>query len=226
MSEKIKLRTSFEETPNGFPLGIAIKTVRTQQRHTGFVLIPSDSKNPKLAHFGWKNLYHYQNFENGYAFSWLDFLPQSTIVPILTKLITISKKQPISIPYGIINSGASNFDEEGAFLPDKSVQGDSLTCATFVLCILENYGFKIINRDTWHITEEDKLWQKNILADLEKYLNRHFFDMQMAAIGKFPRFRPEQVVGACCYFDFEPLDYDATQKAAQEVLNELDRLGC
>ena len=50
--------------------------------------------------------------------------------------------------------------------------------------------------------------------------------IQRENVGKVPRLRPEQMVGACCIFDFELVDYDSANNAAEIVNQQLASLEC
>ncbi|MDA3439637.1 hypothetical protein [Acinetobacter bereziniae] len=225
MQDKIQLSNNVNAIPENSMLGLVIRNIDPDrnQRHTGFIYLKNEL--PKLAHFGWKDHFIYQDYKPDYAFSWLNFLPERTALPIIAELELLAKQNPFFAPYGIVNKGGTKF-ENGALIKNPMIEGDSLTCSVFVLCLLEQFGFYIINRESWEITNEDTIWQNNILNKLEGALSPEYMKIQRENIGLVKRFRPEQIVGACCIFEFEPVEYNDACEAAKIILQRLDSLQC
>ena len=96
----------------------------------------------------------------------------------------------------------------------------------FVNCIFEQSGFPILDLETWQTNEQDKEWQTKILDALDGKLSPEFMRIQRENVGNVPRLRPEQMVGACCIFDFELVDYDLANSAAEIVNQQLASLEC
>lgn len=207
------------------PLGLIIKNIdpSRQQRHTGFIYIKNQI--PTLAHFGGKDYFRSETNIQGYAMSWLDFLPERTANAIITELELIAKNLTFKAPYGIINEGGTEF-HEGVLIKNPNTEGDGLTCAVFIICLLEQFDFPLIDRESWELTNEDKRWQEWILNLLEGRLNPEYMKVQRENVGLVKRFRPEQVVGAGCIFDFVPVGYTDACRAAEIVLEQLDVLRC
>lgn len=114
----------------------------------------------------------------------------------------------------------------GSFHSTPNTEGDSLTCSVFVNSIFEQSDFPILDLETWVTNAEDTEWQSKILDKLEGTLNPEFMKIQRANVGKVPRLRPEQMVGACCIFDFELVEYNRANIAAAGVVAQLDLLEC
>lgn len=222
MENRIVLSVNWNDKPEGKPLGLIIKHINKDQRHTGFIF-PDVNDNPVLAHFAWHKDFRKNSNIGDYAMHWLKFLPERTIIPIIMELCLI--KEVNNIPYGIINTEGIKF-VDGSMVPVCDNKGDSLTCSTFVLCILEQFSFPIIDRETWEIMEDDIEWQKGILQSLECCLSENVMNMQLDAIGKFPRVKPEQIVGACAIFDYQPVNYQDACQAGLIVIKKLQELNC
>ncbi len=208
--------------PEGKPLGLIIKHINKEQRHTGFIF-PDTNDNPVLAHFAWHKDFRIDYKLGDYAMHWMKFIPERTIIPIITELYRISNVN--NIPYGIINNKGTKFIE-GKMIPKIDSEGESFTCSTFVLCILEQFSFPIIDRDTWEITDNDIEWQKNLLQVLECILSKDIMEMHLNAVGKIPRIRPEQIVGACSIFNYQPVSYQDAYQAGLLVIKKLNELNC
>ena len=222
MEELIILSKDWDSKPEGKPLGLIIKNLTGEQRHTGFIF-PDATDNPVLAHFWWHKDFKIVHNIGNYAMHWLKFLPERTVIPIITELYRIHNIN--SLPYGIVNMGGITF-RDGNMIPTSNNNGDSLTCSTFVLCILEQFAFPIIDRETWEITDNDMEWQKDILQNLESVLPKNIMDIQLNSIGRFPRISPEQIVGACAIFNYNPVSYEDACKAGALVINKLQELNC
>lgn len=226
----INLRNDFTDRKETDNFGLIIKHIdeTLNQKHTGFIFSNFNECETTLAHLAFKNDYRLEKNKttlDGYAVLWLDFIPERTAVPIKVELMALGISGDIKLPYGITNEGGTKF-EQGSFVPNPLVRGDSLTCATFVLCVLEQFGFSVINRESWEHNDEDTKWQADIVEILEKYLQPYFHEIQKENIGKVIRIRPEQVVGACGIFDFSPVEYDEACKAGEDVIQKLIKLGC
>ena len=222
MENKITLSVDWNDKPEGKPLGLIIKHIKPaqDQRHVGFIF-PDVDNNPVLAHFAWHKDFRETSNVGDYAMHWLQFLPERTAIPIIMELCRI--KEVNNIPYGIIHKEGTKF-VGGNMIPTCHNQGESLTCSTFVLCILEQFAFPIIARETWEIPEDDIKWQKDILQALEGLLSKDIMNMQLDAIGKFPRITPEQIVGACAVFNYTPVNYQDACQAGLIVIKKLQEL--
>ena len=235
MNSKVQLIKDISSKPKSSQLGVIIKNVAPQQNHTGFIFVDNDAF--VLAHFGWHETYFFQKKadSDGYAMSWFDIeqLPERTLVQIINELEQITKNPKISesgvfgfqAPYGIVNHGGSRI-LDGKFYGTPNTEGDTLTCSVFVNCIFEQSGFPILDLETWQTNEQDKEWQTKILNALDGKLSPEFMRIQRENVGKVPRLRPEQMVGACCIFDFELVDYDSANNAAEIVNQQLASLEC
>lgn len=187
-----------------------------------------------LGHFGWKNYYLHQ-YENTnevreehkdyHAIHWLGFMDRENAIPIINVLKLIDKR--IDAGYGI-TYGKPTFDEvDGRFIKDPTLQGDSLTCAVFVLCILEQFEFHIVDRESWIINEDTEKWQDDVIEMIQQYppfAKPDFLEIQKSNVGKFPRFRPDQVFGASCLFEEDSIKHEQACKAGAIVLKKLEDL--
>lgn len=243
-NDKVHLVINISEKNPNSALGLIIRNISSNQRHTGFVLFDSNLQPScyMMAHFGWHKQYHYEKWDivKNYAMYWIDFdvIPESTALHIVTELSLIAKKSTeaetqtstifqINASYGIANTGSTKL-KDGVFTENSDKSVDGFTCATFVNFIFENCGFPILDLSSWEINEEDKLWQKTIMDMLlnsnKLSFTHEFIEFQKSQIGQIPRIRPEQMVGACCVFDMEPVNYQTANDAGDIVLKKLDTL--
>ncbi len=240
MTERIHLIKNVSAKDEKSLLGLIIQNTNVErtQKHTGFIFIKD--KSPILAHFGSNELffYHEMTSDDEYAMFWLDIeqMPEKTAIPLINELEQITKNESskcrkngyfFPANYGIVNLGGSKI-QGGNYIPNPRVLGDSLTCAVFVNCLFEQFDFPILDMSTWEISAEDSIWQQNIVDRLENsnVFSPKFIEFQKLNIGKVPRIRPEQMVGACCIFNFELIDYFSANEAGEVVNQKLDILGC
>ena len=239
MNTKIHLTKDISIKDEQSLLGLIIQNTNEErtQRHTGFIFIKNEV--PFLAHFGGNQLvfYHEMSIEDKYAMFWLDIekMPERTAIPLIAELEEISKNQPshhqngfsFSANYGIVNLGGGKLSN-GNYIPNPIVNGDSLTCAVFVNYVLEQFDFPILDLTTWKSNPEDIAWQKHIVHILgkSKAISAKFLEDQMNAIGLVPRIRPEQIVGACCIFDYDLINYSTANEAGEIVKQKLAALDC
>ncbi|MGL6559306.1 hypothetical protein ACSZNH_21980 [Aeromonas dhakensis] len=227
--KKISLYKVEDNLPNETILAIVITgehvTRNAGQRHAGFVV----QANEKL----WLYDLAYHNYirqielKPGYAYVDNDFLDQYSAQAIATYLSIIYHENKGNLPYSIKwDHDGKYFDENtGKYL--KTEPGDGLTCATFVLEILKSYGFDLVETSTWEITEENTIWQENIIKGLKENIPSAKNDLtqQLPYVGKSPRFKPEEVLGAAGCYEETPLCYDMVSSASNQVIHELKRLG-
>lgn len=220
--EKYKLPPNQEDSDC---LGIAIRQSKTnsQKKHIGFVFIDKDSKKSMFAHLA-DDYYCQENKLRGYGILWLDFLSERNATIIITQLKLLSVKGiDIKSIYGITNSGGTLI-ENGEIIKNPNTDSDSLTCSTFLLCILEQAGFEIIDRSTWIINSEDAKWQESMMEMLKDKLYEDFYEEQKNNIGKVVRIRPEQLAGACGIYKYTPISYTDACQAGQLVVDRLNEL--
>lgn len=192
-------------------------------RHAGFVVRADDGKL-LLFDLAWHNIFRQSEITADYGYLRLEFLDPAnewTMIGFLMTLLATSKGRiPYSIGYDI--KPIDYFSAEATF--QRTQLGDGLTCSTFVLETFRRYGFDLLDRDTWPITEEMKNRQHDLVLMLKKHAEDFGpaeFLAQFQMIGRYPRYSPEEVVGAANYFESEPLSYEQVQPAAGEVLDQL-----
>lgn len=201
-------------------------TCVAEQRHAGFVVKAFDDKL-LLFDLAWHNIFRQSNIESTYAYTVAGFLDQYSANAIIAFLAILHHANKGKIPYSINYEDGEYFDKATGECLKKGL-GQGLTCATFVLEVLSRYGFELIDKTTWPLTEDNKEWQKGILDKLIYNTNVPCsiddFLAQFDYIGKAPRIKPEEVVGVASYFDDVPIGFDVASSAANEVISELHRL--
>lgn len=122
------------------------------------------------------------------------------------------------IPYGFNFRGVSIDPITGNFrLADPD---SALTCATFVLVLLESSGFELLVFDEWPLGVNEE-WALNHIARIEaKGADRKYLRRLRSSLETIARFRPEEVVGACPVTPW-PVGFEGATEAAELLLNQL-----
>ena len=121
-----------------------------------------------------------------------------------------------SIPYGI-RMPIEGFGDENRYI--GTVDGEGLTCATFILSVLEKNGFNIIDKNSWEIREEDREWQENIIEGLKPKISDVYLANANEMIGQVVRFRPDEVFASGVIDDVNkwPIEFQDAIRMASEI---------
>ncbi|MCC0045722.1 MAG: hypothetical protein H6903_08470 [Rhodobacteraceae bacterium] len=206
-----------ENMGGDFIFGLGIKEIDANQRHCGVIYRP-DAEVVRFLHLA----FHFDlrdealNGTYWWAPSGLD--PENQLV--LAALANVIAEGHPSIPYGFDMDGLIFDKATGALLP--APPGRGLTCATFVLAMLQTYGFEPILSRSWEVRHEDEQWQDQILAYMQERgaSPEHLDAIRSAESNK--RFRPEEVVGtAAQQVDEWAIEFERAQLLAAEVLRDM-----
>lgn len=189
------------------------------QRHTGFV-VKDLMGRCQLFHLAGNNRYIRSNIDARYNYLIIPRLEPEVEMPIISFLYYLLQETKGRIAYSVIWTDAEQFDEAG--LPVINDASDGFTCATFVLETLRRYGFDLVDRSSWPLDQGDAIWQRGILDIAD--LSSEQFLAQVEKVGKFPRFRPEQALGAANYYVGKKLPFATVAPAGGEVVKEMARL--
>ncbi len=203
--------------------GLKIWSPPNLQIHTGFVVEhPNENSGAAMIHLAWHRDLKIENLTENVTLLASQLHPENQKV-VAEKCAWIARKNVKTIPYGV-GSTKAGFSTDGYFA--KQRPEDGLTCATYVIEIMAFLGFKVANTDSWPHRDEDHVWQKNILEQLERYLKRnpHPLDRfrlnkQVKLIGKVIRIRPEEAAVAAAAFGEldEPRTFEAVLPDAQAL---------
>lgn len=198
-----------------------------EQRHAGFVVKYPDGQL-WLYDLATHNLYRKTRIGQNYAYLIPEFLDPVNANVIIGFLAMSHHVNQGRLRYSVNYEDGEYFDREtGAQAMVE--QGQGLTCATFVLETLSRYGFELVDRSTWPLTQENAEWQRGILEILIDNTSPPYsiddFLAQFKFVGQVPRFRPEEAIGAAHYYDDEPLKFNVVSISGLETVAELRRLG-
>ncbi|WP_339480348.1 hypothetical protein [Pseudomonas sivasensis] len=218
---RLELYNFDAKLPDGVLLALAITGNLDDdgQRHTGFV-VRDFFDNSQLFHLGRNNYYRQEVLSKSYSYLLVPALEPEVANAVISLLVTVLQNTHGNVPYSIAWDQEEYFDSDGRLVKTDPIDG--FTCATFVLEILKRQGMELVDRSTWPLSDENKNWQKNILPLLG--LSIESLMAQLEAIGKFPRIRPEEALGAGHLFRGDPLPFNVVQPVSRNVLDEMKRL--
>ena len=175
-------------------IGFAIMRTGAHQWHVG-MLYKINGHAARLRHLCW----HLEVKDDDlcdFRYMWVDV---AALGPQNKRLLALrlSKVGKDKVPYGV------GFKEDGEYIDKKTLRyrktvlGDGLTCATYVLEILQTFGHKPFVFSQWVATQPDIDWQKATIAENEaKYPNDiAHFSAERSNIGG-ARFRPEHITAS------------------------------
>ncbi|TDV54424.1 hypothetical protein EC919_104160 [Pseudomonas graminis] len=189
------------------------------QRHTGFV-VKDFNDNSQLFHLGRNNLYRQDLLAPRYSYLLIPSMEPETANSIIALLVKVLEDTQGNVPYSIAWEDEEYFDSSGVLVKTDPIDG--FTCATFVLEILRRQGMELIDKASWPVQPADMVWQAGILPFLG--LSTESLMAQLEAIGRYPRIRPEEALGAAHLYVGEVLQFPTVAPAASQVIAEMVRL--
>lgn len=132
------------------------------------------------------------------------------------------KKHRRNIPYSPVIGSTRFSPEQGDFFAGDL--GTGLTCATFVACVMRDYGLPVLQAETWPKRASDEQFRQFVLdLFLEHRPNEkdHIEAIRVADI-QF-RIQPDEVAGAMLH-DGPPANFDAARKLADSILADIGAL--
>ncbi|MBU3641628.1 hypothetical protein [Polynucleobacter sp. Fuers-14] len=199
-------------------LGVGIKNIESEQYHIG-LLYKQEEAPPRLLHLAWHHDLKDVELPSDYfiGLSDLDRFNKMYMVSLASRVANF----PQEIPYSIVFDGDTYFDDTGKYLPISA--GTGLTCATFVLALFENSGFKLVNFSTWSNRTDDVIWQRKIIQTLrDKGGSSDHIEALEKNIGA-SRLRPEEACAAVIS-KIHPIDFKMAKKMAADIIKDLSKI--
>lgn len=218
---RLELRKFDVELPDSVSLALVISggLGPDDQRHTGFV-IRNMVGEVFLFHLAGNNRYKKDAVDFSFNYLVVPYLEPEVEIPIISFLCLLYADTSGNVKYSI------EYRDVEYIGPDNKLvcrdPGDGFTCATFVLETLRRYGLDLVDRATWPRLKEDAVWQDRIVH-IARLSNEQFI-AQVKSVGKYPRFRPEQALGAAHHYIGAKLPFGVVQPAALEVVREMASL--
>ena len=200
-----------------------------QQRHLGFEVI--DQGSTLIYHLAFHCMYSKETREDylSNVGKYLqvelgNFTPHEKL-HISRHLEVIHSRAGSAIPYGFNFVADTVLTVDGDLVEGIS-PGSGLTCSTFVLQVLRNQSFDIIDIDSWEGRAEDQQWQESILELLRRYAGPAHADALQDCVGQAVRFKPEEVAGCAREFDEVPIKFAQGVELGALVYGEMQCKGC
>ncbi|MGT2504066.1 hypothetical protein ACVOMS_31165 [Bradyrhizobium guangxiense] len=207
---------SFEEVQE---LGAVITQPTPNQRHVGF-LYKLGNEPARMLHLAWQNRLVEEAPTEGYFWvqSGLDETTRKVIAPVVAEVFS---SQELPVPYSPIFQGL--YFDAATLRYDRHEPGEGLTCATFIVAVLDALGRPLFDVDEWTARDADFQWHDQIIDMLERSpdaTQEHIDAMRSRPRGA--RFRPEEVVGSI-WASSPPISFTAARVLGLCVIGDLDK---
>ena len=195
-----------------------------QQKHLGFEVI--DGTGVHVYHLASHCYYliwtpeEYRSRGSDYMRVEMTNLSEHEMEHIFSHLKAIHSRNGRYVPYGFNFVADSVLTLDGD-VPANLPAGAGLTCATFVLQVLRNQAFHIIDVNSWQPRADDAQWQRDILDGLRQYIPPEHCAALERCIGVAVRYRPEEVAGCARAYDEDPIQFPAGVVLGTEVCEEM-----
>jgi hypothetical protein len=176
--------------------GVAIGRTDAGNLHTG-ILVAEKRSVPAFIHLKWDKKVRKESAAPTYLTVWVSTnLPSSRQRQIANYCRLVFTMNWVGgIPYGFSTPENAFDGSTGVFVSGPKNYG--LTCASFVLAVLEAAGLELARHDTWPTASEgDREWQSSMIALLKERneVSKENLPMIVGEVGK-ARYRPDHVAG-------------------------------
>jgi len=202
---------------------VAILPIRAEQRHTGLIYKTDDEL--RMLHLAWHHRVRDEEASSVHSVPLKLNIIQSGLVATACGIVAarFGRLGAEQLPYGLRHC-ASAFVGEGKLNIAGRTSG--LTCATFVLAVLDYAGIELLDIATWPERLEDVQWQEQIIALLELGSPRAEPEHVAAVRADMPcaRVRPEEVAAAASRWPpvaMWDMDLERQATGLVECLNEV-----
>lgn len=200
-------------------LGAVIMQSGPNQRHVGF-LYKLGNEPAKMLHLAWQHKLCEEPPTADYCWvqSGLDETNRKVIAPAVAEVFS---SQQLPMPYSPIFQGV--YFDANTLEYDRHEPGEGLTCATFIMAVLDALGRPLFDVDEWAARDADAQWHDTIINMLQRSPDaspEHIAAMRARPRGA--RFRPEEVVGSMAVSS-QPVSFTAARVLGLCVLGDLDK---
>nr|PMI26883.1 hypothetical protein BCU48_20355 [Vibrio splendidus] len=199
---------------------VAIRKISEDQLHMG--LYCKSEKGESIIH-----LVGNYRVDRSYSFTRYDYLSfvqledEDEIIHMISVAEAVQETRPCEVAYA--PCGGGDFDLTGRYVGDV---GDGLTCASFVLKLIESQGYGLIDASDWPNRNDDYDWQKESIFSLKDEMmfcdedQEHIaIQLEKAERGSI-RFRPEEV-GASVTLDEAPNNFTTLAPISIQLIEQL-----
>lgn len=207
-----ELRISREFIPDVAP---AIIRFSNGTHHNGILYRNADDK-VFITHFAWDSDLRNDEYQGNYYYADMKITKSEAkwIAAFVGEVA--SADDNARIPYMIVDDPDVIFDSNGKWRPIDDFSG--LTCATYVMIVFRCANSPLADTSTWPIRNEDDVAQSTLVRRLAQDASTaHLAQYQQDKIGKCPRVRPEEVVGAALNSTL-PASFQEAEKNGEWVI--------
>jgi hypothetical protein len=195
--------------------GAVIKRVEPDQLHVGFLYKLGDER-ARMVHLAWHNRLTDEDPVPDYF--WIQCgLPDTVRNVIAPALAGVAQDQ--QLPYSPLYEGIYFVD--GTLRYNRNSPGEGLTCATFLMAVLDALGYPLFNAAEWHARPEDEAWTERIIRRLAASPGVSTDHTEaIRARPRGARFRPEEVSGSLSEA-VVPVSFVRAEQLGRQLLQEL-----
>lgn len=205
--------------PDSAIAAVAIKRVAGEQYHVGLVYRPDAGAPLRLLHLGGHHRLKDEVLRNSYSCVLLAGLPR-TLAPTVVMNCKLAAEAPENrhLPYGFGYQVDSVRQDPATGV--ITLHGPSgLTCATFVLAILDVAGFILLDLGTWQERPGDHEWKDFVIAELERTWASAEHVESVRGDRSHTRVRPDDVAGGADVG--ANVDFDSATRAGAAIRGAL-----
>lgn len=200
-------------------VAIAIKQFGPNWQHVG-ILVRAEGSDIALVHLPTHG--EFSREVPDYSYHWIPSTLDDRLLFSLAEWIAVlweRNQEKGLLPYSIEYCGRY-FSATGEY--QRSEIGEGLTCATFVIAVLGDFGIPILDPKTWAKRLSDSRWQKRILETMaERGASKEHIEKQKASIGVASRYKPEEVGGAFGIYRDRAVTYKEVLPIAEAILSAI-----
>lgn len=181
-----------EGDPPHIVFGLLLQSTQPRQNHLALAFSAPD-RNQKL-HLAWHCRMRLDDITRADLGAYVHIrLPLERAEDAIACCLQVFRANTSNqIPYGFGGFLSRFHAETGEY---QALGQSGMTCATFVLSVLDYAGIQVLRAETWEMRDDDRMWQDHILADLKDRVSPEYHSAMSEDLPAF-RFRPEEISAA------------------------------
>ena len=204
--------------PNGVAIALKLVDAAEGQFHTG-LLFPQVDSSVHLVDMAWHKTVRCEKCGNGYFSVRLNVLDEQ--VPQIRAMCEETAKKNRGLGYGLSSTDTYSIDEVTNEIKALNEDAAGLTCATFVLLLLDRVGIRLLKIWEWPVgMAEDAKWQHWVVDQIRRFpgVADDYLQTNASAIGR-RRARPTQIAGAGLY-EARPVGHTDAEAGAVWIVSQ------
>ena len=197
-------------------VGAVIKMLQPEQRHVGF-LYKSLGGAARMLHLGWHHDLRDEDAKLDYSWVQCGLDPVNRLL-LAGAVVQIAAQREVPINYSPIYQG--EYFESGSLKYTRTAPGEGLTCATFIIAVMNSLSLKLFEAEAWPTRQDDGKWVQAIASHLAACGADQDHVEAIKASPSSARFRPEEVAGAFTE-SAVPVPFEKAESLGLAILDEL-----